>query len=127
LPTSAPYWRRIRKSVTGSTLLPGGTGANTPGGLRGTLKNATDGSALERRVCGRQRIRRTLHGMDAKTIRELLPSRGPAWEAAIDMGIDVTLLDANLQMTVEERLLALVELNEVADELQAAGRRAQTP
>ena len=55
-----------------------------------------------------------------------MPSYGPDWEAAIDMGIDVSLLEETLRLSVEERLLDLVELNRIADELQAAGGHAQT-
>lgn len=65
--------------------------------------------------------------MDAKTLREHLPSYGPDWEAAIDMGIDVSLLEENLRLTVEERLLELMAWNDAVDELQAAGEHAQHP
>jgi hypothetical protein len=33
-----------------------------------------------------------------------LPSSGPAWDAAIEFGIDVTLLERNLQLTPRERM-----------------------
>ncbi|HEV3031116.1 MAG TPA: hypothetical protein VG319_05700 [Polyangia bacterium] len=39
--------------------------------------------------------------------------------------IDLTLLRRNLSLTVEERLLQLMELQRFAEELQAAGRRAR--
>ncbi len=38
--------------------------------------------------------------------------------------IDVTLLDENLRLTVEERFLKLMELQRFAEELRRAGRRA---
>jgi hypothetical protein len=40
--------------------------------------------------------------------------------------VDLTLLRRNLGLTVEERLLQLMELQRFADELRAAGRRART-
>jgi hypothetical protein len=39
--------------------------------------------------------------------------------------VDLTLLRRNLGLTVEERLLQLMELQRFADELHAAGRRAR--
>jgi hypothetical protein len=39
--------------------------------------------------------------------------------------VDLTLLHRNLSLTVEERLLQLMELQRFAEELQAAGRRAR--
>ena len=39
-----------------------------------------------------------------------LPSYGPAWDAAIEYGIDVTLLDRNLSLTPTERLLQLDDM-----------------
>lgn len=43
--------------------------------------------------------------MTAKELREAFPSYGPDWEAAIDYGIDVSLLLANLELTPTERLV----------------------
>jgi hypothetical protein len=39
-----------------------------------------------------------------------LPSHGPAWDAAIEYGIDVTLLERNLSLTPTERLLQLDDM-----------------
>ena len=39
-----------------------------------------------------------------------LPSYGPAWDAAIEYGIDVTLLERNLSLTPTERLLQLDDM-----------------
>jgi hypothetical protein len=39
-----------------------------------------------------------------------LPSFGPAWDAAIAYGIDVTLLERNLELTPSERLLQLDDM-----------------
>lgn len=41
-------------------------------------------------------------------------------------GVDVSLLDENLKLTVEERFLQLMELQRFADELAAAGRRSRS-
>jgi len=46
------------------------------------------------------------------------PSELSAWQAAIDFGIDVTLLEANLGLTPAERLRELVAMNRFQDELQ---------
>ena len=50
---------------------------------------------------------------DLKTTQEAgesLPSYGPAWDAAIAYGIDVTLLEANLRLTPTERLQQLDDM-----------------
>lgn len=39
-----------------------------------------------------------------------LPSAGPSWDAAIIYGIDVTLIERNLQLSVSERLLQLDDM-----------------
>jgi hypothetical protein len=49
------------------------------------------------------------------------PERDPV--DAYREGVDVSLLDKNLELTVEERFLQLMELQRFADELVAAGRR----
>lgn len=46
-------------------------------------------------------------------------SESIAWQAAIDFGIDVTLLAANLERTPAERLRELVAMNRFQAELQA--------
>lgn len=40
-------------------------------------------------------------------MRAAFPSYGPDWDAAIEYGIDVFLLEANLALTPEQRLLQL--------------------
>jgi hypothetical protein len=50
------------------------------------------------------------------------PKRDPV--DAYRAGVDVTLLEKNLKLTVEDRFLQLMELQRFADELLAAGRRA---
>ena len=52
------------------------------------------------------------------------PERDPV--DAYRSGVDVSLLDKNLGLTVEERFLQLMELQRFADELAAAGRRDQS-
>ena len=39
-----------------------------------------------------------------------LPDYGPCWRAAIEYGIDVTLIERNLQLTTTERLLQLEDM-----------------
>ncbi|KIG14101.1 hypothetical protein DB30_07097 [Enhygromyxa salina] len=39
-----------------------------------------------------------------------LPSHGPAWDAAIAYGVDVTLLERNLSLTPSERLTQLDDM-----------------
>lgn len=46
-------------------------------------------------------------------------SEPSAWQAAIDFGVDVTLLAANLERTPAERLHELVVMNRLQAELQA--------
>jgi hypothetical protein len=45
---------------------------------------------------------------------------GKAWQAAIDFGIDVSLLEENLRLTPEERLAQLVAIQRLFDALQPA-------
>jgi hypothetical protein len=58
------------------------------------------------------------------TEREVAPPPDPVVEA-YKKGIDVTLLDRNLRLTVEERFLQLMELQRFAEELRRAGRGAR--
>jgi hypothetical protein len=51
------------------------------------------------------------------------PDMGPAWRAAIELGIDVALLEANLELTVEERFAQLLSMTRLAEELEAARER----
>ena len=56
---------------------------------------------------------------------DLLPSLAP--DPVIEVykkDVDRTLLRANLQLTVEERLRRLMQLQRAAEELARAGRRA---
>ena len=55
-------------------------------------------------------------GFASQWARERLPSFGPDWEAAIDYGIDVSLLFENLGLSPAqrlERLQKLVEFHEL--------------
>lgn len=47
-----------------------------------------------------------------------LPSYGPDWDAAIEAGIDVTMLERNLQLTPAERLRQMQEANRFRVEVQ---------
>ena len=48
-----------------------------------------------------------------------LPSHGPDWDAAIAAGIDVTMIEANLQLRPCERLRRMEAANRFAVEVQA--------
>ncbi len=52
--------------------------------------------------------------------RKHLPSFGPDWEAAIDFGIDVTLLLENLALTPAQRLRRMQQAVEFHERLRAA-------
>jgi hypothetical protein len=50
--------------------------------------------------------------LDQRTaLLEAYGHRGPEWVNAIEYGIDVSLLEHNLELTVEERLLQLQEMS----------------
>ncbi|MBL9038113.1 MAG: hypothetical protein JNG84_06335 [Archangium sp.] len=48
--------------------------------------------------------------IDRRVVLRRLPSYGPAWDAAIEFGIDVAQLEENLKLTPEERILQLMAL-----------------
>ena len=58
--------------------------------------------------------------------RELLirafPSYGPGWDAAIQFGIDVSLLEHNLSLTPTERLLQLDQMSKTFEALTPSNR-----
>ncbi len=58
--------------------------------------------------------------MQASELRAAFPSYGFGWDAAIDYGIDVSLLLENLELTPTERLEQLQRMLELYDEVQAA-------
>lgn len=51
---------------------------------------------------------------------------GPEWRAAVAMGIDMSLVELNLQKTPWERMLAHDEALEFAQELRKAGAKLTT-
>lgn len=53
-----------------------------------------------------------------EALRRAFPSYGPDWDAAIDYGIDVSLLEANLELTVEERILQLDQMTQLYELLR---------
>ncbi len=59
-------------------------------------------------------------GFPSQWARERLPSFGPDWEAAIDFGIDVSLLLENLERTPAQRLERLQKLVEFHEALRHA-------
>ncbi|MEW5741301.1 MAG: hypothetical protein AB1938_20430 [Myxococcota bacterium] len=46
------------------------------------------------------------------------PGYGPDWDAAVAWGIDVSLLERNLALTVEQRLLQLHEMSRLYELLR---------
>jgi hypothetical protein len=52
-------------------------------------------------------------------VDELKEQRGSAWQAAIDYGIDVSLLEENLRLTPDERLAQLVAMQRFYDAVRA--------
>ena len=48
-----------------------------------------------------------------------MPSHGPGWDAAIEAGIDVALLESNLRLTPVERIEWLAETNRWMDRVHA--------
>ncbi len=45
-------------------------------------------------------------------LKQAFPSCGPDWDAAIEYGIDVSLLDENLRLTPTERIVQLQRMTE---------------
>lgn len=50
------------------------------------------------------------------------PTPANAWQAAIDYGIDVSLLEENLMLTPHERLMQLVAMQRLFDAVRAERR-----
>lgn len=51
-------------------------------------------------------------------LKEAYPSHGPDWDAAIEAGVDVSLLEENLQLTPTERLEQLQRMTELYEALR---------
>jgi len=61
-------------------------------------------------------------------LRQAFPSYGPHWDAAIDAGVDVSLLLHNLELTPTERIEQLQRMTELYEALRpkdAAGAPAR--
>jgi hypothetical protein len=57
--------------------------------------------------------------MDARELlRQAFPSYGPEWDAAIDAGVDVSLLEENLRLTSTERIEQLQRMTELYEALR---------
>jgi hypothetical protein len=50
------------------------------------------------------------------------PDAGPAWRAAAEAGIDMSLIEASLKLTPEQRLAELQQVVNFLLEIQEAGR-----
>jgi hypothetical protein len=62
-------------------------------------------------------------GFPSEWARRVLPDYGPDWQAAIDFGIDVSLLLENLALTPAERLARLQKVVEFHELLRRAPAR----
>ena len=60
-----------------------------------------------------------------EALRRAFPDCGPDWRAAIEYGIDVTLLERNLTLTVEQRLAQLHEMTKLYELLRPENRDAE--
>ncbi len=49
-------------------------------------------------------------------------ARGPAWQRAIDFGVDVSLLEENLRLTPEQRLAHLLAMQRRFDAIHGTAR-----
>jgi hypothetical protein len=57
--------------------------------------------------------------MDARELlRQACPSYGPDWDAAIEAGVDVALLEENLRLTPTERIEQLQRMTELYEALR---------
>jgi hypothetical protein len=120
----SPRSRAARPRTTGPAETDAGVDSGTPAAQRGEAP-AELGCSYKRRAGqpversraggGRGGILDSVHEHLA-TLRttadagRTLPSYGPAWDAAIDFGIDVTLLEHNLALSPSERLQQLDEM-----------------
>jgi hypothetical protein len=57
-------------------------------------------------------------------LRASFPSYGPSWDAAVKMGIDVSLLLENLELTPAARLERLEQLLNEIDALRSSVKRS---
>ena len=68
-----------------------------------------------------------IDGVFASDLRANLPSYGPGWEAAIDYGIDVSLLLRNLELTPTERLMALQKWLAFCEDIRGKAHEHSAP
>jgi hypothetical protein len=60
--------------------------------------------------------------MDAREmLRQAFPSYGPDWDAAIEQGVDVSLLEENLRLSPTERIEQLQRMTELYEALRPKG------
>jgi len=74
------------------------------------------------------RLERYLAIVDEETLAQMNgkyvcpPDAGPAWRAAAEAGIDMSLLEESLKLTPEERLAELQQVVNFLLEIQEAGQ-----
>jgi hypothetical protein len=59
--------------------------------------------------------------LDKRKWHRTRPSPGPGWDAAVEFGVDVTLLERNLALTLEQRFQQLEEMLALAAALRPEG------
>lgn len=60
--------------------------------------------------------------MDSRDLlRQAFPSYGPDWDAAIEAGVDVSLLEENLRLSPTERLEQFQRMTELYELLRPKG------
>jgi hypothetical protein len=66
--------------------------------------------------------------LDAETLAQVNgkyvcpPDAGPAWRAAFESGIDMSLIEATLRLTPEQRLAEHQQVIDFLSEVRAAGK-----
>lgn len=62
--------------------------------------------------------------IDRRELFRTWPSRGPAWDEAVEAGVDMVSLERNMRLTPAERVAQQEEALEFAEMLRSAMRRA---
>ncbi len=61
--------------------------------------------------------------LDKRKWARTQPSYGPAWDAAIEFGLDVSLIEQMLALSYEQRFTESLAMTRLALELEAASER----
>lgn len=63
------------------------------------------------------------HDIDKRKWMRTQPSYGPDWDAAIEYGIDISLIEQALTLSYEERFQQSLAMTRLAQALEAAGEK----